>query len=32
MLTPGHMRYVVVSLATLAGVLAAIGGGWFEGS
>jgi hypothetical protein len=32
MLTPGITRYLVVSLAALAAVLAGLGGGWFEGS
>jgi hypothetical protein len=32
MLTPGYLRYVAVSLTVLAGVLAGLGGGWFEGS
>lgn len=32
MLTPGYARYLVVSLTTLAGILAAVPQGWFEGS
>lgn len=32
MLTPGHMRYLVVSLAAIASAFTAFPGGWFEGS
>lgn len=32
MLTPGYTRYVVVSLTALAGTVAAVPLGWFEGS
>ena len=32
MLRPGYARYLVVSLIALAGVLAALPRGWFEGS
>jgi hypothetical protein len=29
--TKGKTRYILVSLAALAGVLASLGGGWFDG-
>jgi len=32
MFTKGHTRYIVVSLTALAGILASLGGGWFDGS
>lgn len=32
MFTPGYTRYLVVSVTALAGVLAAVPRGWFEGS
>ena len=32
MFKKGNMRYVVVSLTALAGLLASLGGGWFDGS
>jgi hypothetical protein len=32
MFTKGNTRYVVVSLAAVAGLLASLGGGWFDGS
>ena len=30
--TKGNKRYMVVALTALAGVLASLGGGWFDGS
>jgi hypothetical protein len=30
--TKGNTRYIVVALTALAGVLASLGGGWFDGS
>ena len=32
MLTKGNTRYLVASLTVLAGLLASLGGGWFDGS
>jgi hypothetical protein len=32
MFTPGYARYLVVSLAALAGIHATVPFGWFEGS
>jgi hypothetical protein len=32
MFKKGNMRYVVVSLTAVAGLLASLGGGWFDGS
>ncbi len=32
MFTKGNTRYVAVSLAAFAGLLASLGGGWFDGS
>jgi hypothetical protein len=31
-LTKGNTRYLVVSLTALAGLLASLGGSWFDGS
>jgi hypothetical protein len=30
--TKGNRRYLVVSLTAFAGLLASLGGGWFDGS
>jgi len=30
--TKGKTRYIVVSLTVLAGILASLGGSWFDGS
>jgi hypothetical protein len=30
--TKGNARYIVVALTALAGALASLGGGWFDGS
>jgi hypothetical protein len=30
--TKGNTRYIVVALTALAGILASLGGGWFDGS
>lgn len=32
MFTKGNTRYLVCSLTVLAGLLASLGGGWFDGS
>ena len=32
MFTKGNTRYLVASLTVLAGLLASLGGGWFDGS
>ena len=32
MFKKGNMRYIVVSLTAVAGLLASLGGGWFDGS
>jgi hypothetical protein len=32
MITPGYLRYLVVSLTALASALVALPWGWFEGS
>jgi hypothetical protein len=32
MFTKGNTRYLVVTLTALAGLLASLGGGWFDGS
>jgi hypothetical protein len=32
MFTKGNRRYLVVALSAVAGILASLGAGWFEGS
>ena len=32
MFTKGNARYLVVAVAAVAGLLASLGGGWFDGS